>query len=89
MAQFPLKRQDMEDLTYLLPTAESTIRGNTISALVTAALANQLNGQTTPITTSAITIGSAKGPVVEKLWEELGSNGFTVNQGSTTFTVSF
>jgi hypothetical protein len=89
MAQFPLHRQDMEDMTYLLPTAEQTLRGNTITALVTAALANQDNGQITPITTSAITIGSVPGPVVEKLWEELGSNGFTVNQGSTTFTVSF
>lgn len=87
--RFPLLRRDLTDMTYLLATAESTLRGNTITALVTAALANQNNDQTTPITTSAISKGSASGTVVEELFEELGSNGFTVNNGSTTFTVSF
>lgn len=87
--KFPLLRQDMEDMTYLLPAAEQTLRGNTITALVTASLANQNNGTTTPITTASISKGSASGPVVEELFEELGSNGFTVTNGDTTFTVSF
>jgi hypothetical protein len=86
---FPLKRQDMEDLTYLLPVGDQILRGATITALVTAALANQLNGTVTPITTAAISKGTATGPAVEELFEELGSNGFTVNNGSTTFTISF
>jgi len=85
--QFPITRNDMIDLTYQLPTADATLRGNTITALVTAALANQYNNTKTTITTAAITKGADAN--VEELFLELGQQGFVVNNGSTTFTVSF
>lgn len=89
MASFPLQRQDLTDLTYTVEPNISTLRGNTISALVTAALANQNNNSTNPITTASITKGSVSSQDVEALFIELGQKGFTVNNGSTTFTVSF
>lgn len=89
MAMFPLQRSDLTDLTYTVEPNISTLRGNTISALVTAALANQSNNSINPITTAAITKGSVSSQDVENLFSELGQNGFTVNNGSATFTVSY
>jgi len=89
MTHFPLTRQDALDLTYTVEPAIMTVRGNTISAIVTAALANQNNNTTNPITTASIAKGSASGPDIENLYTELGQNGFTVTNGTTTFTVSF
>lgn len=89
MAAFPLHRHDLTDLTYTIEPAISTVRGNTVSALITAALANQNQNSTNPITTAAINKSTASGPDIENLYLELGQNGFTVNNGTTTFTVSF
>lgn len=40
-------------------------------------------------TTSAITKGSTSGPTIERIFEDLASQGMTVNNGTTTFTVSW
>lgn len=79
-------RTDLLNMINPLASAENVLRLATIKALYTAAQAatTGLNG----FTTAAISKGSATGPAVGELFLELGENGYTVNNGSTTFTVT-
>lgn len=78
--------RDMRDVDFNPALTPAVLRMNTVKAIFTAALAVTAGDLTA--TTAAITKGDTTA-AVEALFNELGQAGYTVNNGSTTFTVTW
>jgi len=72
-----------------IPTRQELQQLTVEPLLVTTLIAIFTAVSNSTTTTSAITKGSTKGATIEKIFEDLGSQGMTINNGSTTFTVSW
>lgn len=78
--------RDMRDLQQNPGLSDVLLRLRTSQAIFTAALA-AVPGQ--PLTTTAAITKSNTTAAVEELYVELGQAGYTVNNGTTTFTITW
>lgn len=78
--------RDMRDLCQNPGLTDVVLRVATCKAIFTAAQSLTPGGNS--ITTAAITKGDSTA-AVEELFNELGQAGYMVNNGSTTFTVTW
>lgn len=89
MAEYIPTRNDCESLLRSLSDNDSILRMTTLKAIWTALLASTHPSQTgTDTTTGSISVGSATGEQIEKLFGELQAKGLKVNNSGSTFTVT-
>lgn len=89
MADYIPTRNDAEQLLRNLADTDSILRMTALKAIWTALLASTHPSQTgTDTTTASISVGSATGEQIEKLFGELQAKGLVVTNSGSTFTVT-
>jgi H+/gluconate symporter-like permease len=75
----------MRGIPTRLEAQQLTVQPLLVTTLI--AILTAIQGSAT--TTAAITKGSTSGPQVERIYEDLGSQGYIITDSGSTFTVSW